>query len=204
DETMYDDGTHGDQVGGDDIYSMQMSAPLQTHRRLIRYRITVEDNDACSVTVPYTDDPIPNFAYFVYDGVPAWSGAIDPCGIDGNPSEDQVVTYGTDVMTSLPVYHLISREQDVMDCQWLERIDYTHSRAKILYWAGTLVYDGKVYDHISFRIRGGGHRYHLGKNSWKFDFKRGHYFQARDNYDKEYNEKWDKLNLGGCNSQWTS
>jgi len=202
DITMYDDGTNGDEVADNDIYTAQLSA--FANRSLVRYRITVEDDDACSVTVPYADDPIPNFAYFVYDGVPAWSGAIDPCGIDGNPGEDQVVTYGTDVMRSLPVYHLISREQDVMDCQWLERIDYQSSRAKIFYWAGTLVYDGKVYDHISFRLRGGTHRYHLGKNYWKFDFKRGHYFQARDNYGDEYKEKWDKLNFGSCNSQWTS
>ncbi|MHC4571049.1 MAG: LamG-like jellyroll fold domain-containing protein, partial [Planctomycetota bacterium] len=204
DISMHDDGLGGDQIASDDIYSVQLSDSFQTHRRLIRYRITVEDALSNTVTVPYADDPIPNFAYFVYDGVPAWSGAIDPFGIDGNPGEDQIVTYGTDVMRSLPVYHLISREQDVMDCQWLERIYRPDSRAKIFYWAGTLVYDGKVYDHISFRTRGGGHRYDLGKNFWKFDFKRGRYFQAQDNYGKEYNEKWDKLNLGGCNSQWTS
>jgi len=194
---MHDDGAAGDQVAGDDVYTVRLAGGLQVHRRLIRYRITVEDNEALSVTVPYDDDPVPNFAYFVYDGVPSWSGA-------DRPGVTPVVAYGPGVMRSLTVYHLISREQDVMDCQWLERISYTNARAKIFYWSGTLVYDGKVYDHISFRMRGGTHRYHLGKNFWKFDFKRGHYFDARDNYGKKYDEKWDKLNFSGCNSQWTS
>ncbi|MHC4498523.1 MAG: lamin tail domain-containing protein, partial [Planctomycetota bacterium] len=195
DISMHDDGNDGDEIANDDIYSVQLSASLQVHRRLIRYRITVEDTVANSIKVPYPDDPQPNFAYFVHDGVPAWSGADEP-------GTTPVVTYGTDVMRSLPVYHLISREQDVMDCQWLERISYTSNRAKIFYWAGTLVYDGKVYDHITYRMRGGTHRYCMGKNFWKFDFKRGRYFQSRDNYGNKYKEKWDKLNLGNCITQW--
>jgi hypothetical protein len=194
---MRDDGAGGDTTAGDSIYTVQLAGGTQTHRRLVRYRITAADSGARSVTVPYADDPVPNFAYFVYNGVPSWRGAK-------RPGVTPPVTYGTDVMQSLPVYHLISRNQDVMDCQWLHRIDYTDARAKICYWAGTMVYDGKVYDHIAYRMRGGTHRYHLGKNFWKFDFKRGHYLQARDNYGSEYKEKWDHLNFSGCNTQWTS
>ncbi|MHC4499183.1 MAG: lamin tail domain-containing protein, partial [Planctomycetota bacterium] len=193
DQTMYDDGTHGDEVADNDIYTAQMSAPLQTHRRLVRYRITVEDNDACSVTVPYADDPVPNFAYFVYDGVPAWSGAIEPLG---SPPNNVVITYGTDVMRSIPVYHLISRNSDVEDCTWWDL--YSGSDYP---WAGTLVYDGDVYDHITYRPRGGGHRYNMVKNMWKFDFKRGHHFRARDDYGTRYDTKWDKLNFSACIQQ---
>jgi len=193
DVPMHDDGENGDQAGGDDIYTVQIPDSVQTSRRLIRYRITVEDTVANSIKVPYPDDPQPNFAYFVYDGVPTWSGAIQPGS--GDPCEAQVVTYGTDVMRSLPVYHLLTKEQDVLDSQYLPGAGVPEYWGHDYLWTGTLVYDGEVYDNVRYRIRGGGHRYDSGKNMWKFDFNRGHYFRARDNYGSRYDTTWDKLNL---------
>jgi hypothetical protein len=187
--TMHDDGLDGDATAGDDIYSVQLPGSIQVHRRLIRYRITVTDNDGQGLMVPYIDDPQPNFAYFVYDGVPAWYGAVQP-------GATPVVQYGTDVMHSLPVYHLISKKSDVEACMWIERYggdDYK--------WYGTMVYDGKVYDHIRYRARGGVWRYAMGKNMWKFDFNRGHSFQARDDYGRNYDTTWDKLNFSACIQQ---
>ena len=139
--------------------------------------------------VPYPDDPQPNFAYFVYDGVPAWYGAV-------RPGATAVVKYDTDVMNSLPVYHLISKKSDVETATWLEK--YGGDEYK---WIGTLVYDGEVYDHITYRARGGVWRYSMGKNMWKFNFNRGHRFQARDDYGKKYKTEWDKLNLSACIQQ---
>lgn len=198
---MYDDGPtggHGDEYAGDSVYTVQMPASLQVHRRLIRYRITVEDALGASVRVPYADDPGLNFAYFCYDGEPAWSGAIEPgsTGPEGN-----VVTYDTDVMRSMPTYHLLSKESDVLDCQYNAgagsyNIGYTTNTGHDVYnWHGALVYDGEVYDHIRYRVRGWSHPYSEGKNKWKFDLKRGHYFQARDNNGRKYPEKWDKINF---------
>ena len=189
DLAMNDDGIDGDVTANDDIYTAQFPGSMQIHRRLIRYRITVEDSAGFGLLVPYADDPQPNFAYFVYDGVPAWSGAIQP-GVTG------VVRYGTDVMRSLPVYHLISKKSDVEDCIWFEH--YAGSDYK---WFGTLVYDGEVYDHIRYRPRGGVWRFAMGKNMWKFNFNRGHRFQARDNYGRKYATKWDKLNFSACIQQ---
>ncbi|MHC4324613.1 MAG: lamin tail domain-containing protein, partial [Planctomycetota bacterium] len=186
---MLDDGLNGDAVAGDDIYSAQLPGTIQVHRRLIRYRITVADSGGRGLLVPYMDDPQPNFAYFVYDGIPAWYGAV-------RPGVTAVVQYGTDVMRSLPVYHLISKKTDVENCTWRER--YGGSDYK---WNGTLVYDGKVYDHIRYRARGGVWRYAMGKNMWKFDFNRGHSFQARDDYGKKYDTTWDKLNFSACIQQ---
>src|SRR5439155_7141151 len=77
---MSDSGTDGDELAGDGVYTAALPGSLQTHRRLVRYRIRATDTTGLSVTVPYADDPQPNFAYFVYDGVPAWTGAVQPRG----------------------------------------------------------------------------------------------------------------------------
>ncbi|MHC5184173.1 MAG: lamin tail domain-containing protein, partial [Planctomycetota bacterium] len=187
---MNDGGTGGDLYAGDDIYTVQMPAVFQTHRRLIRYRITVEDATAKSITVPYVDDGQPNFAYFVYDGVPAWTGADRP-GVTSD------VTYDTNVMRSLPVYHLIADESDIMDAlyNW-------NMHDKTYRFAGTLVYDGQVYDHIHFRIKGQFDPRVAGKNRLKFRFNRGHYFQTRDDYGNKYPRKWELMNLSACINPW--
>ncbi len=192
--TMHDDGLDGDEAAGDDIYTVQMPSSLQVHRRLIRYRIVMSDTSGRSLVVPYTDDPQPNFAYFVYDGVPAWYGAV-------RPGVTPVMEYGTDVMRSLPVYHLISKKSDVENATWLERHEGGDPQRKDFKWRGTLVYDGKVYDHVRYRMRGGVWRYAMGKNMWKFDFNRGHYFQARDDYGEKYKTKWNRLNFSACIQQ---
>ncbi|MHC4565178.1 MAG: lamin tail domain-containing protein, partial [Planctomycetota bacterium] len=189
DVAMRDDGLGTDTEAGDDVYTAELPSSLQRHRRLIRYRILIVDTRQLSLVVPYRDDPQPNFAYFVYDGVPAWRGAV-------RPGSTAVIEYGTDVMRSLPVYHLISRKPDVETATWFEH--YGGSDYK---WYGTLVYDGRVYDHIQYRARGGVWRYAMGKNMWKFNFNRGHRFQARDNYGKKYKTKWDKLNFSACIQQ---
>ena len=73
---MHDDGLNGDALAGDSIYSVLLSGSMQAHRRLIRYRVKAVDALANSIRVPYADDPSLNFAYFCYNGVPAWSKAI--------------------------------------------------------------------------------------------------------------------------------
>jgi len=192
--TMHDDGLNGDEIAGDDIYTVQLPASLQVHRRLIRYRIRVTDDTSRSLIAPYSDDPQPNFAYFVYDGVPAWRGAIRP-GTGG--SEGQAVEYSTEVLTSLPVYHLISRRSDVENCQWNRSYDNADYR-----FYGTLVYDGEVYDHIRYRVRGQYSTFRWGKNKWKFNFNRGHYFQLKDDYGNKRKEKWNKMNVGTGGCPW--
>lgn len=183
DLTMHDDGLNGDVIAGDDIYTVQMSASLQTNRRLVRYRIFIMDNAGHYLQVPYSDDPQPNFAYFVYDGVPAWTG--------------NSVTYGIEVMRSLPVYHLISRNSDVENCQWNPSYDNADYR-----FYGTLVYEGEVYDHMRYRVRGQYSTFFWGKNKWKYNFNRGHYFQGRNDYGKKREEKWNKMCIGTGACPW--
>jgi hypothetical protein len=191
---MSDTGAGGDEFAGDSVYTAVLPASLQTNRRLIRYRITATDAAGKTITAPYGDDPAPNFAYFCYAGVPAWSGAIQPGSPDQTRGYPQ--TFPSSVMQSLPTYHLISKKASVEDSTWRSR--YGGDQYP---WAGTLVYDGKVYDHVHYRARGGVWRYAMGKNMWKFDFNRGHDFKARDNWGREYNIAWTKLNLGACIQQ---
>ena len=100
-------------------------------------------------------------------------------------------------MNSLPVYHILARPEDVEQCQY-EYITYDSVQAGWYQWTGALVYNGVVYDHVWFRIRGWWSAYEWGKNKWKFDFNRGHYLKARDNYGDFYKRDWDKLNLSFC------
>jgi hypothetical protein len=185
---MNDLGQAGDANAGDGVFSATVPGGIQQHRHLIRYRVSVKNALGQVATAPYPGDPSPNFAYFCYNGVPNWSGRAKPGA--------KVVEYDSQALTRVPVYHLISKKTDVENSTWNER--YGGDNYK---WKGTLVYDGEVYDHIRYRARGGVWRYAMGKNMWKFDFNRGHSFQARDHYSREYDTRWDKLNFSACIQQ---
>ncbi len=192
---MHDDGQNGDAEAADGIYTVVLPADVQQHRRLVRYRVTATDTLGASRMAPYADDPQPNFAYFVYDQIPAWTGAAQP----GTTPE---VTYSSELLQSVPVYQLITTHTNHVDSQYISdseaRSGYTGSDYR---WEGTMVYDGVVYDHIHFRARGGVWRYAMGKNMWKFDFDRGHSFQASDEYGNPYDVPWDKLNFSAIIQQ---
>ncbi|MFP6877151.1 MAG: CotH kinase family protein [Roseibacillus sp.] len=187
---MVDDGSGDDLAAGDSIYTTTLPATLQVHRRLIRYRITVADTFGNSEQTPYADDESPNFAYFCYDGVPDWTASKRP-GVLPN------VTYPAAALESIPVYHLITKESDVILCQWTGPADGQYR------YLGTWIYDGKVYDHMRYRIRGRASTRQVGKNKWKFNFNRARSLEARDNYGKKYDVAWDKINgLPGTNPWW--
>ena len=182
--TMVDDGSGDDALAGDHIYTATL--PTQGHRTLVRYRITIEDDLGLSQRVPYPDDPSLNFAYFVYNGVPAYNN------------------HSVETMNSLPVYHLITRKVDWDECIAYNGGDQisqgSPNPARFYYnWTGTLVYDGEVYDNIRFRLRGANGRYHgNGKRSMRFRLNKGNYFQARDQFGKKYPRKWRTLTTGKC------
>ena len=200
---MRDDGTGGDALPGDDVYTVELPGTMQQHRRLVRYRIEAEDTGGASIQVPYWDDPQPNFAYYVHDGVPAWTGAVRP-GAGGTAG--QVFTASAEALNALPVYHLLSKKDSVWYATGWQQSGgggglsnrYT---GDLYHWKGALVYDGRVYDHIRYRARGGVWRYSMVKNMWKMDFNRGHDFEARDNWGRKYKSRWTKLNLGACIQQ---
>ncbi len=184
---MNDFGTDGDALAGDNNWSAQV--PGTRHRNLVRYRITVSDPLGNSVRVPYADDLQPNFAYFHYDGVPDWTGALR---VGTTPK----VTYPSGTLTKVPVYHMLALESDVLGCMY----DDPAGTASTYRYYATVVYDGEVYDHIKFRVKGQASTRATGKNKIKWNFNRGHRFQVRDNYGREYPTRWDKfaLQTGTC------
>lgn len=182
---MVDDGTGDDVLAGDDIFTA--TVPSQAHRTMVRYRITVEDSLSLDARVPYPDDASLNFAYFVYDGVPAYAG---------NSAEVMANT--------LPVYHLITDPGDYSKCiayNGGDQIPQSGEERFYYNWNGTIVYDGVVYDNIRYRLRGANGRYQsTGKRSMRFRLNNGSYLQARDLSGKKYDQKWRTLTLGKCSS----
>ncbi len=186
--------TAGNTNGEGGIYVVELPVDLQKHRRLVRYRTSATDANGKIVTAPAPEDSQPNFAYFVYDGIPGWSGAIEPKSSD--PKRSQAVQYDPSVMRSVQAYHFISKASSVVNATWREQ-----PGGKEYKYTGTLVSNGKVYDHIRYRARGGVWRYAMGKNMWKFDFNKGHPLEARDDYGQPYRVRWGKVNLRACIQQ---
>ncbi|MDB4537723.1 lamin tail domain-containing protein [Akkermansiaceae bacterium] len=173
-----------------DIYSATI--PAQAHRALVRYRIRVTDTPGNSVRVPYSDDPSLNFAYFSYDGVPNYTADLNSVHPDGAGH-----TYSSDLLSSLPVYHLITDPDDLKQC-WAynsgDRVSSVASR-KTFNWEGAMVYDDVVYDHIAYRLRQRNDRYAgQGRRSMRFRFQKGHYLQAHDPEGNKYPVKWRSMN----------
>ena len=191
---MNDNGTGSDEFAGDDVYSGTIPGALNTHRRMIRFRIEAADSAANNHQVPYPDDPVPNFAYFVYGTMPTWTASNRP-GV--TPS----VTYDFSAMEPVAIYQLLTTRSDHEESQHIPDATSGTYRGSDYLWDGALVYEGKVYDHIRYRARGGVWRYAMGKNMWKFDFNRGHRFAARDDQGKKYKAEWNKLNFSALITQ---
>jgi hypothetical protein len=182
---MHDDGRDGDEVAGDDIYTV--SLPPQANRSLVRYRITCADLLGASRRAPFEDDPSLNFAYFVYDGIPAYQGV------------------SAQAMQTLPIYFLITRDADVNQCagwfnggdQLPQDVNGQRNEGRLQFnWEGAFVYENKVYDHIRYRLRGANGRYHPGKRSFRFRFNDGLSFEARDDQGRRYPTKWREVTTG--------
>lgn len=191
---MRDDGTNGDAIAGDGIFSITLPAGLQTHRRLVRYRITVTDTLGASVRVPYADDEQPNFAYFVYNGVPDWRGRVQ-AGASGTRGE--LKTFPSPLLESIQTWHLIANATDVTNSQY----NSSYNGVRFL---GTIVYQGKIYDHITFRNRGIGSTYVSGKNKWALAFNRARDIRVKDNWGKYYQETWNSFPINACASPWAA
>jgi hypothetical protein len=113
---MRDDGTGGDATAGDSIYTATI--PAQGNRTLVRYRIEAQDQGNRTIRVPYADDESLNFVCFVYNGVPAYTASKDSVHPEG-PGH----VYSSEIMTSVPVYFLITRAEDIYQCNGYNSAD---------------------------------------------------------------------------------
>ena len=183
---MHDDGVNGDAVPGDGIYSVIL--PQQAHRTLVRYRITCTDLFGTSRRAPFEDDPSLNFAYFVYDDVPDY------------------LQFSSESLKTLPIFTLITRDADLAQCTaWFVAADQLTTQiingvvneARFRFnWEGAMVYDGEVYDHVHYRLRGANGRYHPGKRSLRYKFNAGRALKAKDPQGKAFPVKWKELTTG--------
>jgi hypothetical protein len=172
-----------------DSFIASVPGSFQKHRSLLRYRIKgISGAAKAPVLIPAETNAVPNFAWFVYDGLPEWKGSSRP----GQPPE---LTFSSEFLSTLPTYHLIANGEDVKDSQW----DGNANRKPFL---GTLVYDGKVYDHITYNNRGQASTYVAGKNKWGVKFNAGEQFLARNNYGVPYRFAWSGFNMNPCASAW--
>lgn len=188
--TMRDNGLNGDATANDSIFTVRLPASVQTHRRLVRYRITFSDDLGNSATVPYADDEQPNFAYYVADPLPAWQGAF-------RPGSTPLQNFPSTLLDDIPVYSLVANGSDVIASQYNSGSDAVRFR-------GTFVYEGKVYDHIEFRNRGEASTYVSGKNKWRFFFNRSRDLPVRNNFGDRYEESWSSLSGDACASPWAA
>jgi hypothetical protein len=179
---MNDAGTNGDTTALDNTFSALLPGALQQHRQLVRYRLVAEDTAGRRTRAPCADDPQPNFAYYCYDGVPAWTGAVQ--------IGQSTMTFDTNVMNSTAVYQLLANSLDVSNSQWNPTI-YEPDGDRIT-WYGTMVVGKKVYDHITYRSRADAW-WRLGKNHWRFNFLRGHFLEWEDNFGKDRPVKVEKF-----------
>jgi autotransporter-associated beta strand protein len=193
---MVDDGSNGDTVAGDSVYTAVLPARLQTNRSLVRYKIAFADLLGNAQSVPYADDEQPNFAYFVYAGVPAWTGAIRPTAFNGFAATASQ-TYPSSLLASLPPFQLIATATDIYNCQYSGSYDATRFYC-------TVVERGVVFDHIQYSVRGIISTHVSGKNKWNIYFNRARDYQAYDNYGKPYAATWNNLLINGNASPWAS
>lgn len=186
---MRDDGKDSDTKAGDGVFSALIPATVQQHRRLIRYRISAEDARGQILRVPYADDACPNFSYFCFTGFAPWAG------YPGKPGEGTPLVFANTLFTTLPTMTLLAVQDDVEKSQW-------DGGANKKDFSGTLVSEGKVYDHIPFSNRGQGSANVSGKNKWGFKFNPTRDFEIAEKANDQHPRTVNSLSMNACASPW--
>ncbi len=176
---MLDDGTGPDSTANNGVFTVELPTNIQQHRRLVRYRVNVSHSSGYTRTFPDPNHTTSNYAYYVYDNYPLVNGY----DINTLP-ELQEITIITDEST---------REEFIGDGT-SNTNQYT---GKDLMGEGTIVYKGKVYDHISFRPKGSNSRKHRVKPNIKVDFNSERKITTESDCGKSYSQGKSKLTLGG-------
>jgi hypothetical protein len=183
---MVDDGSAWGDVAGDGLYTAAI--PGQAHRTLVRYRVVATDLAGAAAQYPSTDDSVKNYAAFVYNGVPNYTNGT--------------LSFSSAQLQQLPIYHMMMRSGDFDRLQAYNAADQFANDAQLVSLLArrfynfecAMIYDGKVYDHVELRLRGGNSRYTgAGKRHYRFKFPKGYAFAARDNKGQRYNRDWEDM-----------
>ncbi len=169
---MKDDGIGADSTAGNDVYTAAIPSAAQVHRRLIRYRVNVTTADGYDRTFPDQDHPESNYTYFVYNKPTDYNGF----SLSDLPTLPEIVLITTNSHTNINILAYLGQEY---------------------LGEGTLVYNGKVYDHIRFRSRGRRSRHKRPKRNLKFDLNKARPLVPVDDCGKSYKESRSKLVLSG-------
>ncbi len=169
---MTDDGIGADANAENGVFTAEV--PAQSHRTLVRYRIRIETSTGYNKLFPDQNHNENNYAYFVDDGQANFNG------------------YQIDQLSPLQSIHLLATAGHVNS--YIDNNTYTLDDYP---GEGTLVYNGKVYDHIGFRARGKNSRHARIKKNLKFDLNKEHPIEVENDYGKNYKAKRSKLALSG-------
>ncbi len=171
---MYDNGVGIDSLSNDGIYTSVIPSNIQIHRRLVRYRVAIATSNGYQKIYPDQNHHESNYAYFVYDGQNSFNGIP------------------LNQLSYLQEVHLLAKTTDVIDY-----VDSAGYAGKDYPGEGTLVYRGKVFDHIGFRARGKDSRHFRLKKNMKIDLNNEHPIKVYNDYDKTYDVLRGKLTLSG-------
>ncbi len=176
-------GNGPDSIALDGVYTGTIPAFVQTHRKLVRYRIKITQANGDVRYYPDEKHTESNYAYYVYDGH-ANVGPYDLSTL--NPMQEISIittsamadTYiGTgDASTNGGIYP---------------------SPGKDFLGEGTLIYNGKVYDHMRFRPRGGNSRVGRVKPGLKFDMNPERSITTQKDCGDDYDVERSKIILSG-------
>lgn len=172
--SMLDNGAGVDSIANNGVYSAIIPASVQVNRRLIRYRIRVQTSNGFNELFPRQEHSASNYAYYVYNGQSSFNG------------------YSFSQLSELQSVQLIASSTDIVN--YIEGdthngIDYPGE--------GTLVYNGKVYDHVRFRARGKGSRHVRLKKNIKIDLNSEQKISIKNDWGEAYDEERSKLSLSG-------
>ncbi len=178
---MLDDGMGADSTANNGTYTAAIPASVQQHRRLIRYRVKVS-SPAHEALYPDQKHNESNYAYYVYDGYPTING-FDIYAV--NPIQDVTIITGSSTAATY-----IGPGTGIDNSGQYTGYDYLGE--------GSLVYNGKVYDHVRFRPRGRTNgRSARVKPGVKFKLNSERKIAPDDDCGDEYDEQQGALTLSG-------
>lgn len=155
---MVDDGTAGDAVAGDGIYTAVIPKTSYTQGQMVRWYFTAADTAGATSRWPLYLDPLESPQYF--------GTMIAPTGFT----------------TALPVWYWFTQN--------------TTAAATRAGTRGSVYFNGRLYDNVFVRLRGGA----TSTGSKKFDFNPGHHCAVNDRVGSVEEANLNGTSLGGVDS----